>query len=60
MKYLLLFFCIFLTSCSDPYEDCVEEKQKNWREKNATADYAKSSLANEKFRKECSHLNKKK
>jgi hypothetical protein len=42
-----------LVACVNPVEKCVEEKQKAWREKNPKADYAKSSAANEKFRKEC-------
>lgn len=59
MKYFTLFFTIFLVACSNPYDDCVREKQSKWREKNPTADYAKSSSTNEKFMKECSHLKKK-
>lgn len=56
---LLLFLTITLASCTDPVEDCVAKKQENWRKNNPTADYAKSSSANEKFRKECGGLNKK-
>jgi len=53
MKYLILFLSLTLVACVNPAEKCVEEKQKAWREKNPKADYAKSSAANEKFRKEC-------
>lgn len=53
MKYLILFLCLTLVACADPVENCVNEKQKAWREKNTKADYGKATLANERFRKEC-------
>ena len=53
MKYLILLLSLTLFACADPVEECVNRKQKNWRENNPNADYAKSSTANEKFRKEC-------
>jgi hypothetical protein len=59
MKYLILLTLFTLVACTDPVEDCVQRKQKSWRENNPNADYAKSSTANERFRKECGGLNKK-
>lgn len=59
MKYLVLLVIVGIMGCSDPYEDCVTKKQNAWRENNQKADYAKSSTANEKFRKECESFKKK-
>lgn len=53
MKYYLLLLPFILAACTDPVEDCVAKKQDSWRKSNPTADYAKSSTANEKFRQEC-------
>lgn len=53
MKYLILFISLTLVACADPVEKCVQQKQESWRKSNPNADYAKSSTANEKFRKEC-------
>lgn len=54
MKFIVLFL-LLLTGCNNPVEECVAKKQENWRKNNPNADYAKSSSANEKFRKECIH-----
>jgi hypothetical protein len=59
MKYILLFVTLTFLGCSNSYEECVNQKQKVWRESNPNADYAKSSAANEKFRKECGNYKKK-
>lgn len=53
MKYIVLLISFTLIACSDPVEQCVQKKQDSWRQSNPNADYAKSSSANEKFRKEC-------
>lgn len=53
MKYLILRISFTLVACTDPVEQCVQRKQDSWRKSNPTADYAKSSTANERFRKEC-------
>lgn len=53
MKYLILFISLTLVACTDPVEECVAKKQDSWRKSNPNADYAKSSTANERFRKEC-------
>lgn len=53
MKYLILFISFTLVACTDPVEKCVQQKQDSWRKSNPNADYAKSSTANERFRKEC-------
>jgi hypothetical protein len=58
MKYLLLFISITLIACTDPVEQCVQQKQESWRKSNPNADYGKSSSANEKFRKECGNYKK--
>ena len=58
MKIFILLLSLTLVACLDPVEKCVDEKQSNWREKNPNADYGKSSLANEKFRKECAGAKK--
>ena len=58
MKYLILLISVTLVGCSDPAEQCVQRKQQEWRKNNPTADYAKSSSANEKFRKECGNYKK--
>ena len=55
MKFTVLFVVLILAGCSDPYEDCVARKQDSWRKSNPNADYAKSSTANERFRRECQH-----
>lgn len=55
MKYLILLFSFTLMACTDPVEQCVQQKQDSWRKSNPNADYAKSSSANEKFRKECGY-----
>lgn len=59
MKYILPFVSLIFLGCSNPYEECVSNKQKVWRESNPNADYAKSSSANEKFRKDCASYKKK-
>lgn len=56
MKFIVLFVLFLFAGCSNPYEECVAKKQESWRKSNPTADYAKSSTANEKFRKECNNL----
>lgn len=56
MKYMLLLVVLITTGCSDPYEDCVAKKQESWRQSNPNSDYAKSSTANEKFRKDCKYV----
>lgn len=57
-KIFILLLSLTLGACVDPVETCVNEKQKSWREKNPNADYAKSSSANEKFRKDCAGAKK--
>lgn len=53
MKSIVLFIALVFAGCSNPYEECVARKQESWRKSNPTADYAKSSTANERFRREC-------
>ena len=55
MKFIVL-FTLLLAACSNPVEECVAKKQESWRKSNPNADYAKSSTANEKFRKECQNV----
>ncbi len=57
-KLLLLSVFIFLAGCGDPVEECVAKKQENWRKNNPNVDYAKSSTANEQFRKQCASASK--
>ena len=60
MKFLVLLSVLAILGCSkDPYEACVARKQDAWRDSNPKADYAKSSTANERFRKECESYKKK-
>lgn len=56
MKFIVLFVIVLFAGCSNPYEECVAKKQESWRKSNPNADYAKSSTANEKFRKECQNV----
>lgn len=56
MKFIVLFVIFLFAGCSNPYEECVAKKQESWRKSNPNADYAKSSTANEKFRKECNNV----
>jgi hypothetical protein len=58
MKYVVCVVLLGFMGCSDPYEDCVAKKQESWRQSNPNADYAKSSTANERFRKECTSVKK--
>ena len=57
-KLLLLSMLVFLTGCGDPVEECVAKKQDSWRKSNPNADYAKSTTANEQFRKQCASAGK--
>lgn len=57
-KLLLLSVFVFLTGCGDPVEECVAKKQDSWRKSNPNADYAKSTTANEQFRKQCASAGK--
>ena len=59
MKLVVLLSSLIVLGCSDPYEECVARKQDAWRDSNPKADYAKSSTANERFRKECESYKKK-
>jgi hypothetical protein len=57
-KLLLLTVFVALAGCGDPVEECVAKKQESWRKSNPNADYAKSSTANEQFRKQCAGARK--
>jgi hypothetical protein len=39
-------------------EERVAKKQDSWRKSNPNADYAKSTTANEQFRKQCASAGK--
>jgi len=58
MKYSILLLCCVMLGCTNPVEDCVNKKQQDWRKSNPTADYAKSSSANERFREQCQRMAK--
>ena len=53
MQFVVILLSLLMVACTDPMQECVDKKQDAWRKSNPTADYAKSSSANEKFREEC-------
>lgn len=58
MKYIVLCAVLIIMGCSNPYEDCIAKKQESWRKQNPKANYGKASTENERFRSECSILNR--